>query len=156
MTIDPDAVLHDDTLWKRVGFGLGVGRVALGVVFWRAPVVSVRVAGLDAVSAPSADWLARMTAGRDIAIGAGTAAAVLRSDTAPGERSAWFLAGAVADLGDTLSIGRGVREGRLARLAGLGASSGALVAALVGAAAAAREVVVARSMPRGSATYGTH
>lgn len=145
MSVDPSRVMQDPQLWKRVGVGLGLGRVALGIVFWKAPVVSVRVAGLDALSAPSADWLARMTAGRDVAIGAGTAAAVLRSDSTPVERSAWYLAGAVADLGDAVSIRRGIREGRLARLPALGASTGAAVAVVVGLAAIGHEVAVSRT-----------
>ena len=145
MPIDPHQVLHDDRLWQRLGAGLGLGRVALGLAFWKAPVTSVRVAGLDRVLSPSADWLARMTAGRDIAIGAGTAVAALRPTSTPPERAAWYLAGAVADLGDAVSIRRGIRDGRLSRLPALGASTGAAVAVVAGVAAAAREIAVSRT-----------
>ena len=133
-----------DDAWRKAGAAVGLGRVALGVTFWVAPVTSVRVAGLDRTLSPWSDWLARMTAARDVAIGAGAAAAALRPDSRPGERAAWYLAGALADVGDAVSIRRGIREGRLSRLPALGASSGAAVAALAGAAAAGRELLAAR------------
>ena len=54
---------------------IGTGRVLLGSAFLAAPVASTRALGLDSATAKRVSFLARMMAARDVAIGAGTAAA---------------------------------------------------------------------------------
>ena len=63
------------------------------------------------------------------------------------------LAAWVADLGDAVSITRGIREGRLARLPALGASSGAAAAVVAGVVFGGRELLAAARLARGQSTY---
>jgi hypothetical protein len=105
---------------------LGATRVAVGIGFLAAPVASTRVLGLDSATAKRITFLARMTAVRDVVLGAGTVA----SRRHPRALRIFVLAGAVADLGDAAAIAGAVRS----RVAG-GAPALAMVAGAAGAAA---------------------
>lgn len=131
----PGAASTSDPWWQ-LGLSLGVGRVVLGLVFWRGPQRSVRVVGHPTGQAAAVDWLARMTAARDIALGAGTTLVLLRDEAAPVERATWFMAGALADTGDAVALWRGARERRLRRLPAQLMAAGAAGSALTGLAAA--------------------
>ena len=97
-------------------------RIGLGAAMFAAPVPAARLAGIDTGTARRISWLARMTAARDAALGAGALTAV-RGD---GDPARWVLAGAASDLVDALVVLDAVRRGRLGRLRG-----GAVVAASV-------------------------
>ncbi len=116
-----------------VAFGLALGRVGIGAVFLAAPVLSVRVLGVDTATARRIRFLARMAAARDIALGAG----VLTADAAP-DAAPWLLAGAAADLVDAVVITAAVRQGALRRLPAGAVALGAAVAAAAGTWAALR------------------
>ena len=141
-------------LWKALGVSLGAGRIALGLFFWAQPVTSVRVAGLDAPTARRVDWLARMTAARDLAIGVGATRAALRPEAAGQERAVWYLAAATADLGDAVSITRGARAGRLSRLPATMAAAGAAAAVVTGVVAAVHELRSDADRTAGSTAAG--
>src|SRR5690242_13082435 len=98
----PASALADPT---RIGLALGATRVGVGVGFLLAPVTSTRVLGLDSATAKRITFLARMTAVRDLVVGAGT----LASRRQPRALRTWVLAGAIADLGDTLVISSAIR-----------------------------------------------
>src|SRR2546421_426957 len=68
---------------RTVGMAIGAGRVALGTTFLSVPVTSLRIMGLDTGTATRVVWLARMTAARDVVLGAGTVC----SSTRGGENS---------------------------------------------------------------------
>jgi hypothetical protein len=80
---------------------LSVARIGVGVLFAVRPTTSLRLLGVDSVTASRVDWLARMTAVRDIAIGLGTLSAAARRR----DLSGWLLAGAACDALDAAAIG---------------------------------------------------
>jgi hypothetical protein len=84
---------------------IGAGRIVLGTSFLLAPTLSVRVLGVDAETAAAMRFLARMTAARDIGLGAGTLAAGTGRAAAP-----WLLAGALADTVDAVAIVAAMRR----------------------------------------------
>ena len=117
----------------RVGVALGATRVALGVGFLVAPVSSTRMLGLDSATAKRITFLARMTAVRDVVLGAGTVV----SRRQPAALRYWVLAGALADLGDAAAISGAVRSrvggGLLARAMVGGAAGAAVLGGWAGA-----------------------
>lgn len=107
--------------------------MAVGAFFFAAPVLSVRLLGLDSATAKRVTWLARMTAARDGALGAGTLAAAA---SGRGARS-WMLAGSFCDAADAAVLVAALRSGRLKGLAATAITAGAAAAAVLGAAATA-------------------
>jgi hypothetical protein len=101
----------------------GLGRLAIRGAFMVSPVMSVRVLGVDTATAKRMTFLARMTAARDIALGAG---ALATRD--PGGKAVWIAAGAASDAVDAAVIGLGVKEGT---------TSGFAATSMVGLAAGA-------------------
>ncbi|MDT4934000.1 MAG: peptide-methionine (R)-S-oxide reductase [Pseudonocardiales bacterium] len=109
------------------GVALGALRLAVGGTFFAAPATSLRLMGMDTATAGRVTWLARMTAARDAAVGAGTLATVSRGRSGSG----WLLAGAFCDAVDAAVLAAALR----ARKAG-----GFGAVAMVGAAAASAGV----------------
>ena len=109
---------------RTVARSIGLGRVAIGIGFLADPVTSVRVLGVDTASAKRMSFLARMTAGRDIVLGAGTLAA-----RTPSAQAGWLAAGAVADGIDAVVIGACLRSGTLRGAPAAGIAVGAVGAA---------------------------
>lgn len=102
---------------------LGAGRVAIGAWMLGRPGGLGRFLGVDRVTAERTTWLTRMVAAREVALGAGTLAAVRRG----GAVGPWLVAQAVADAGDAVAIAGGLRRRQvralpavLVILAGLG------------------------------------
>jgi hypothetical protein len=116
---------------QTVAVGIGVGRLLVGSTFLLAPRFSVRILGVDAASAKRMTFLARMAAGRDIALGAGTLDAGTTSAAAP-----WLLAGAAADAVDALAIAAAMRRGVARGVPAAGIVVGAAMTAAVGVWAA--------------------
>ena len=112
---------------ETVAAAIGLGRVLLGGGFLAAPVASTRFLGADSASAKRMAFLARMTAARDIALGAGTLATAR-------ERSGalWVAAGAAADAADAVAIAAGLRRGTLRGVGAIGMVFGAAGASAVG------------------------
>ena len=117
---------------RTTSIALGAGRTALGGTFLAAPAFSVRVLGLDSATTGRVTWLARMAAGRDVAIGLGTLVSAARGRDCAG----WVAAGAAADAVDAVVIAQAVRERRLGGLGASGLVAGAAAAAAVGFVAA--------------------
>ncbi|MBV9594324.1 MAG: hypothetical protein JO147_11105 [Actinobacteria bacterium] len=117
---------------RNLALGIGTSRCAVGVTFLGAPGFSLRMLGIDRATAGRMEWLARMTAGRDLALGVGT---VVGAVTGRGVRG-WLFAGAACDLLDAVVIAAGVAQGRLSPI-----PAGASVAGAAGAAAAAGYLV---------------
>ena len=108
---------------------IGTGRVLLGGAFLAAPVASTRALGLDSATAKRVSFLARMMAARDVAIGAGTAAA-----SRPGGRpGGWLLAGAFADAADAVVIVGALKNKRANGPIAAGVVGGAVALAAVAA-----------------------
>jgi hypothetical protein len=129
---DPVGYLSRLPSARTIGVLVGAGRVALGGIFLAAPVTSVRLLGLDTATAARVTWLARMAAGRDVAIGAGTVVSSARGAGAGG----WLLAGSFADGVDAVVLAAALREGKVAGWRARAMPAAALAAALVAAAAA--------------------
>jgi hypothetical protein len=116
---------------QAIAAGIGIGRVAIGTAFLAAPRVSVRMLGVDTATAKRMTFLARMTAGRDIVLGAGTVNAGTGRRAVP-----WLLAGAVADLVDAIAIAGAVKTGTARGVPAVATVGGAAAIAAVGAWAA--------------------
>lgn len=112
---------------------IGLGRLVIGLGFLADPVSSVRVLGVDTATAKRMTFLARMTAGRDLVLGAGTLAA-----RTPSAQAAWLTAGAVADGIDAAVLGAGLRSGSLRGAPAAGIAVGAAGAAGIALLAALR------------------
>jgi hypothetical protein len=108
-----------------------MGRIAVGAVFFAAPVFSVRLLGLDTGTAERVTWLARMTATRDGVLGAGTVVSSARGEGA----HAWMLAGSVADAADAAVLVAALRAGRVRGPRAVAVTAGAVAAAVAGAVA---------------------
>lgn len=102
--------------------GIGLGRVAIGAVFFAAPVTALRIVGADSATAARVTWLSRMTAARDGVLGVGTTHAAVK-----GGGAGWLLAGAVSDAVDAVALAHAIRDRRAGGLGAVG---------MVGAAAA--------------------
>ncbi|HEV7193896.1 MAG TPA: hypothetical protein VGN35_11905 [Jatrophihabitantaceae bacterium] len=110
---------------RTVAVGIGLARIAIGAVFFAAPVTALRIVGADSATATRVTWLSRMTAARDAVLGAGTTQSALA-----GGGAGWLLAGAVSDAVDAVALAQAVRE---RRAGGIGATG--MVAAAVGTSA---------------------
>jgi hypothetical protein len=110
---------------------IGVGRVVIGTTFLLAPRLSVRILGVDSASAKRMTFLARMTAARDIALGAGTLDAASSTAVVP-----WLLAGAAADAVDALAVAGAMRRGVARGVPAAGTVVGAAMVAAAGVWAA--------------------
>lgn len=110
---------------RNVGIAIGLGRIAIGAVFFAAPVTALRIVGADSATATRVTWLSRMTAARDGVLGVGTAQA-----SAAGGGAGWLLAGAVSDAVDAVALAQAVRDRRAGGIGALG-----MVAAAVGTSA---------------------
>ncbi len=110
---------------RLAALAIGVGRLGLGAALLVQPEQGTRMLGLDTVTAVRISWLSRMTAARDIALGAGTVASAIT-----GRDSGWWLiGGAASDAVDAVALAGAVRAGRLPP-----ARAGAMVALALGAA----------------------
>lgn len=116
---------------ENVVVGIGVGRLVLSGAMLAAPGLSLRILGTDTATAKRVTHLARMTAVRDIGLGAGTLAAGPTRAAVP-----WLLAGAAADAVDAAVVAGALRRGRVRGVAALGLVIGAAGAAAVAARAA--------------------
>ena len=105
--------------------GIGLGRVAIGAVFFTAPVTALRIVGADSATAARVTWLSRMTAARDVVLGAGTTQAA-----SGGGGAGWLLAGAVSDAVDAVALAQAVRERRAGGIGAMG-----MVVAAIGTSA---------------------
>jgi hypothetical protein len=111
---------------RSTALAIGAGRVAFGVMLAAAPENGAKSFGADSATARRMAWMTRMTAVRDAAIGLGTVGAVQRGNPGP-----WLLAGALADLGDSLAVADGLHRGRVSGpIAWLVAAGAAPLAAL--------------------------
>ncbi len=110
-----------------VAAAIGFGRVAIGTAFLLAPTFSVRMLGVDSATAKRMAFLARMTAARDIALGAGTLHAGTGRRAVP-----WLLAGAGADLVDAAAIAAALKSGPARGPRAAGTVVGAAAVAAVG------------------------
>lgn len=138
---EPDSVpllirlLAPDVLARSIG----LGRLVLGGALLAAPVASTRILGVDTATAKRVTFLARMTAARDMAIGAGTVASSTGGRTPAG----WLLAGAAADAADAVVIAGALRSGRAAgpvAMAVVGGAAALSAVAVIGAADALRRL----------------
>jgi hypothetical protein len=116
---------------QDIAVAIGVGRIVIGTTFLLAPRFSVRILGVDAASAKRMAFLARMTAARDIGLGAGTLDAARSRAVVP-----WLLAGAAADTVDALAVAGAIKRGVARGVPAAGTVVGAAMAAAVGVWAA--------------------
>jgi hypothetical protein len=122
---------------SAAALAIGIGRLAVGVVFLANPVLSVRLLGVDSATAARLDWLARMAAARDAAIGLGTVAS---SRTGRGV-NAWLLAGAACDAADAAVLSNALLRKRVATVP----AAAVALSALAGTAVALRAVRAPRA-----------
>jgi hypothetical protein len=106
----------------------GMARCALGVVALTAPALPLAPWVGSGAADPDARLLARALGGRDLALGAGTLAALAGA----GPVRPWSRAAGVADLGDlVITCVAWKRLPRLGRLAVASAAGSGVIAALV-------------------------
>ena len=117
---------------SRLGASLGAVRVGLGTVMLARPLLVPRPLGIDSVTARRVDWLVRMAGARDLALGAGTLAA-LRT----GGLRTWLLASLGSDVADAVVLTNAVRRGDIGRIMGGAAALSAVAAVAAGAVAIA-------------------
>jgi len=82
---------------RRGAVAVAVGRVALGLTALAWPAVPARPWVGAASDDLAAEVFGRALGGRDLALGLGALAALLRPDAGPGSASAWVAAGALSD-----------------------------------------------------------
>lgn len=116
---------------EAIALGIGVGRLVIGATFLAAPVLSVRLLGLDSATAKRVTFLARMAAARDIGLGVGTLDAGPSAAAVP-----WLVAGAAADALDAAVIAGALRKGTARGLPAAGIVLGAAMTAAAGSWAA--------------------
>jgi hypothetical protein len=126
---------------RAIATGFGLGRIGVGALFFVNPVLSVRFLGVDGGTAARLDWLARMAAARDAAIGAGT----LASARSGRGTSAWLLAGAACDAADAAVLGHALVKKRVSAVPAAG---------VVLFAAAGTVIAVAAVRPRRAGSSG--
>jgi hypothetical protein len=120
---------------QLIALGIGTGRLAVGGAMLLAPTFSVRLLGVDAATAKRVRFLARTTAVRDAALGAGTLVGALGSG-APSGAASWLLAGAVADGMDAVALAAALRQRAVRALPAAAVAVGAAATAVVGGWAA--------------------
>jgi hypothetical protein len=113
--------------------GLARGRVALGVAAFALPGLTVRLMGMGKAADPGRDFVTRMFAAREIALGAGY---LLSAE--PNRRS-WARLGLAVDGLDTLNALRSRRGLPLWVAAGATAVTGGCAA--LGAAKVGRDII---------------
>lgn len=113
---------------------LALGRVGFAAAFMVAPVAALRATGADTATAQRVSWLTRMMAVRDGALAVGALAAERRG----GDPRPWLVAGAVSDVVDAAAFAGALKQGRLKGIAPTLVVPGAVVAAALGFATAAR------------------
>ncbi len=143
MTVDPAATATSAPVevpasaWRSAfpsarttGIVLTLTRLAAGVAMLGRPEAAARALGQDAGTAARAQWLMRLVAARDLALGAG---ALAGAATGQAPRS-WIAAGAASDAVDAVVIASAVRTGRLAGPRAWLTAGVAAVSALLGVA----------------------
>jgi hypothetical protein len=93
-----------DASRRLVPLTLSICRLGVGAAFAVKPVSSLRLLGVDSITAARLEWLARMTAFRDVAIGLGTLSAI-GAKGGGRDVTRWVLSGAVCDLLDAAAVG---------------------------------------------------
>lgn len=121
-----------DPLARNVLLAIATGRVALGISVLVATRPSLRALGFPDAD-PGNQAMAKMTGGRDIALGA---VALLAADGPQALRTAGAIAAGV-DAVDAVSMGMAARRGEIGAAGFIGAFSGA-AAAVAGCWAANR------------------
>ncbi|WP_346434330.1 DUF4267 domain-containing protein [Candidatus Protofrankia californiensis] len=96
------------TYSQRTGL-FGVARCVIGVGLLTRPTGFVRLAGVDRVTAERTAWITQLAAARDIALGAGLLATLLRRDSGPVR--GWLWAGMFVDMADAaVLLAAGIRR----------------------------------------------
>jgi hypothetical protein len=117
---------------RTAGIAIGLGRTAIGAVFFAAPITALRIVGADSATAARVTWLSRMTAARDGVLGVGTA----RSSASGRGAAGWLIAGAVADAVDAAALTAAMRERRAGGAGGVAMIAAAAATSALGAWAA--------------------
>jgi len=108
-------------------------RLTIGLVAWVAPDTAGRIFGLDPGANPQSAYLGRLFAVRDAALGVGLLA------TTGDSRRLWWQLGIACDLFDAAAGVLGGRNGSLSKFSATSATTVALAAAAMGAAALAAD-----------------
>jgi hypothetical protein len=114
---------------------LTAARTAIAATVMAAPVLSTRFFGADAATAHRVEWLTRMTAVRDGALGVGGLLAARRGGAAA---VPWIVGGAVSDAVDAVVIAQALRQGRVKGVVRAAIVPMGAAAAVVGAVTALR------------------
>lgn len=101
---------------------IGLARCTVGALATLRAVDTVRIAGIDRVTAEKTAWLARLAGLRDLALGAGLLHALATGRDTDG----WLWAGMIADAGDVAVFGAATRRGHLPPAVGLAMTATAL------------------------------
>jgi hypothetical protein len=117
---------------------LALGRVMAGAGMLARPELLPRLVGVDAATAARVAWLGRMLGAREVALGAGTLAALRRGPGGgpgggPGAAS-WLLGSALSDAVDAAAFGGAVARGHVRPVFGALVTATAAASAGVGLA----------------------
>lgn len=105
---------------------LSVGRAAAGVSMIARPRMLPTTLGVDSAAATRMSWVTQMLGAREVALGAGTWAALRHGDRRA--TRLWLYAGLLSDAVDAIAIGAAVAQGRVSKV------TGGAVVAIAGAA----------------------
>ncbi len=108
---------------------LGITRCAVGTLVLTRAVDTLRITGIDRLTATHLAWVARLAGIRDLALGAGLLAAL----TTNRDTTTWLWAGMIADAADVSVFATSTARGHLPPALGTAMTT----AALGGVAAAA-------------------
>ena len=117
--------LHFDQALTRAAVPLGAARALVGAVVLARPTLLARTLGVDSITAERTAWIARFFAGRDFALGVGSAA---------GSRGCQ-VASCASDVCDLAAVLLAVRSKHVRPIPGLLGASVAAGAAIGGGAA---------------------
>lgn len=112
---------------------LALGRTGIGLGVLARPGLLARGLGVDSGTARRTEWLARMFAAREIALGAGTYLALRRPTADRPANRVWLAASAVTDAADAAVLVTAIRAGQVAvptALFGASTAVGSVVAHL--------------------------
>jgi hypothetical protein len=113
---------------------LALGRVMAGAGMLARPELLPRLVGVDAATAARVAWLGRMLGAREVALGAGTLAALRRGPGSGPGAASWLLGSALSDAVDAAAFGGAVAHGHVRPVFGALVTATAAASAGVGLA----------------------
>lgn len=111
---------------RALAVATGLFRSAAGPALLARPETLAQLLGVDSITARRTEWITRLLAGRETALGLGTLHAALTGRPV----RPWLLAQATADTADTAALLLAIRSGQISTARALAATTFAVAGAL--------------------------